>query len=92
MPLEFLPGRQRTLQRLGSDRRAAVSLARSGELGPTTTLPGRARARDHPMFEEPRELPKDVQAELTTEDGVPLDIVEEELPRPYDPERQGESE
>jgi hypothetical protein len=41
---------------------------------------------------KPRELPKDVQAELTTEDGVPLDIVEEELPRPYDPERQGETE
>ncbi len=41
---------------------------------------------------ESRELPKDVQAELSTEDGVPLDIVEEELPKPYDPERQGETE
>jgi hypothetical protein len=38
---------------------------------------------------KPRELPKDVQAELTTEDGVPLDIVEDELPRPYDPDRRG---
>jgi hypothetical protein len=37
----------------------------------------------------PKELPADVQAELTTEDGVPLDIVEDELPRPYDPDRRG---
>ncbi len=82
----------------------AAQIARRGYVpGPNSPMRQQGPAKDRAKIfndallravgrKEPRELPKDVQAELSTEDGVPLDIVEDELPRPYDPDRQGETE